>query len=124
MGVLLLAKDNPNVYAFVASAIIFVSCMSILVLIFAPKLKHLKTQKKADQRKKKGSRVRVTGIGPSISRMSIGMRSEAPVEEFEGMKILTTKTPEELLQEVEELKFLLVEAAQNTKSESSFNKRA
>ena len=108
--VLLLSRDNANTLLFVASAIIFVACASILLLLFVPKIQFWLNAKK----QKGNRRLYISGI--EMSRPSTASAAydstvedddEHTTEEFTGMKILTTKTREELLKENEALKRLL-----------------
>lgn len=128
--VLLLSRDNANTFLFVASAIIFVASASILLLLFVPKIHFWMT---ASQQKSK-RRLFISGIDMSRpntpSQYSVPndsnfdeenpdeMDEDLDTEEFTGMKILTTKTPEELVREVEALKRLLRKAKSLTPSMS------
>jgi len=108
--VLLLSRDNANTLLFVASAIIFVACSSVLLLLFVPKIQFW-----LNATKHKGNRrLHISGI--EMSRPSTASNAyestveddeEHTTEEFTGIKILTTKTREELLKENEALKRLL-----------------
>ena len=115
--VLVLARDNANAFVFVASAIIFLWCSSILLLLFIPKIKVLQESRKPRQNR---TRLHISGVdmSGSTARSRVGLQSENSVSEcevgasseFTGMKVLTTKTPEELVREVDELKRLLKKA--------------
>ncbi len=115
--VLLLSRDNANTFLFVVSAIIFVASTSILLLLFVPKIRFwMDSKKKTDTR-----RIHISGIDASerMNTSQYSLPTDSFIEfdvdaensaEFTGMKILTTKTPEELLKEVEVLKRLLRQA--------------
>jgi hypothetical protein len=111
--VLLLARDNADTFVFVASAIIFVTCCSILLLLFIPKIHFLKeSRKRAPSR----ARLHISGISGIDMSLSSGLPTDSysecdgDTEEYTGMKILTTKAPEQLLKEIEALKRLLKRA--------------
>jgi len=109
--VMVLARQNANTFVFVASAIAFVATTSILLLLFIPKVKFLRKSKM----KRSSNRIRISGIeaSESLRRDPLGITnysSRFDAEEVTGIRILTTKTPAELLQEVDELKRLLREA--------------
>lgn len=115
--VLLLSRDNANTFLFVGSAILFVASTSILLLLFVPKIQiWMNSKKKTDNR-----RLYISGIEMSrpMTPSQGSARNDSSVddfddnddefntEEFTGMKILTTKTREELLKENDALKRLL-----------------
>lgn len=111
--VLLLSRDNANTFVFVASAIIFVASTSIQLLLFLPKIKFWMEAKKKDAER----RLHISGIDFSVGGMN-SIQTDCydddddteSTEEFTGMKILTTKSPEELVREVEVLKRMLRQA--------------
>ncbi len=110
--VLLLSRDNVNTFVFVASAIIFVASASILVLLFVPKIRFWMNSKKTiDKRRLFISGMEMSGrMNTSQFSLTVDTCSDVDVdysEQFTGMKILTTKTPDELVREVELLKRLL-----------------
>jgi hypothetical protein len=103
--VLLLARDNANAFVFVGSAIIFVSCCSILLLIFLPKRQYLKKLRKEKNESSK-SRVRISGLFSHDSQ-GFDLKSSLALEtseELTGMKVFTMKSREELVGENDELK--------------------
>ena len=108
--VLGIAPENANAFAFVGSAITFVTCASMLLLMFIPKII---AHKKDQMMEKRPSRRRITRIS------GLDLSGYEQSEDLTGIKILTTKTPEQLLQEVEQLKGLL--AAQGTNNNTSSN---
>lgn len=116
--VLLLARDNANAFVFVASAIIFVSCCVTLLLIFLPKIHFLIESKKKKSRQK----VHISGLERSVDLGEETNFRESSIEDLEaytGVRILTTKTAEELRVEVEELKKLLNAAYKRTDVEEN-----
>ena len=108
--VLGIAPENANAFAFVGSAITFVTCASMLLLMFIPKIIARKKHKVMEKRPSRRRITRISGLDLSGYEQS---------EDLTGIKILTTKTPEQLLQEVEQLKGLL--AAQGTNNNNSSN---
>jgi hypothetical protein len=113
---LLLARDNINTFVFVASAIIFVSCCSILLLIFLPKRQYLKKLRKEKGESK--SRVHISGLF-SLDDNGCESSGSEKTEDFIGMKVLTTKSQRELVEENVELKRRLViaEGRQTSRSD-------
>eukprot|EP00934_Nitzschia_sp_Nitz4_P003085 Nitzschia sp. Nitz4//scaffold5_size260463//201228//203703//NITZ4_001011-RA/size260463-augustus-gene-0.20-mRNA-1//1//CDS//3329555427//3075//frame0 len=122
--VMLLARDNSNTSVFALSALIFVVGAAMLLLMFLPKMQYLQKH-----RKMKGGkpRVHITGIEDNDqgnSRGGSGAASENTGEddtfaldsvsqlECTGMKILSTKSPEELVAENESLKKQLKRATE------------
>ncbi len=121
--VLLLSRDNANTLLFVASSIIFVANACIMLLLFVPKIKFWMTSKK----NKGNRRLHISGLEMSRPTSQNSGPTDSYVEdddddktkEFTGMKILTTKTPEELVGEVEALKRLLRKARPRTEETAS-----
>jgi hypothetical protein len=105
--VLLLARDNANAFVFVASAIIFVSCCSILLLLFLPKRQYLKKLRKETNESTSKSKVHISGLF-SLDDKGCESNYLENTEEFIGMKVLTTKSLRELVEENDELKRRLV----------------
>jgi hypothetical protein len=105
--VLVIAQDNPAAFFFVFTGIIFVTCCSILLLIFLPKMRYVKKSKKQT-----GSRVTVSSFSADVQESSSNNRSDV---EYEGTRILTTETRKQLLEKIEMLTRLL-ESANNRAS--------
>jgi hypothetical protein len=120
--VLLLARDNANTFLFVASAIIFVGCLSVLLLMFVPKIRVLR---ESLRNRLSRARLHISGLetgGSGLDARSVTSRDNGDgdgddTEEFTGIKILTTKTPEELLKEIKTLKMLLRRARAEKREE-------
>jgi hypothetical protein len=56
---LFLVRENPTAYIFVKSGILFVVCMSILLLIFVPKMIHVKNYRKLQIRREAANLERI-----------------------------------------------------------------
>ncbi len=115
--VLFIAQDNSNASLFISSAIIFSSCMLILLLIFVPKLQFAA----ADELKKSKRRLNVSGLDTNSTnsngtgatkRLSLLLPQDSSYleshhedesEDF-GERIYSNKDHAELVQEVESLK--------------------
>ena len=108
--VLIIAQDNTDAFLFISSAIIFISCMLILLLIFVPKLQYEKTRQSM-----RGGMTRISGleINPSTvatsSFMSGALSSFASIAEDDegtesGERVYTNKAHNELVSEVAALK--------------------
>ncbi|KAG7337623.1 7 transmembrane sweet-taste receptor of 3 GCPR [Nitzschia inconspicua] len=127
--VIFLARTNPDARIFIASAIIVVTCMGILLLIFVPKMQY-KEQNKSE------TTVVVSGIDitagnggftrskvPSDINVSYDLTNDDDAASYDGgERILTTKNQHELAEEVALLKKMLLskkrrEAARQTPSE-------
>jgi hypothetical protein len=120
---LVFAQDNnADAFGSVFCAIIFVICCSVLLLIFVPKMQYLKKQL---LKKKASTRVHISGLSSYVE--SVNETGDDDSEEFTGMRVLTTKSPAELVSEVEglvmeveQLKKLLIKATERkTDSDSS-----
>ena len=105
-----LAKDNPNAHVFVTSAVTFVFCAVMLLFIFVPKIISLK-----NQRKDEGKRIKIT--------QDFSVFMTATDEDYEGMKILTTKSHMELARENEVLKQLLARWERKSEGHPHFFRR-
>jgi hypothetical protein len=111
--VLVIAKDDPAAFYFVFTGIIFVTCYAILLLVFVPKMLYVK-----ESQKKTGPRVTVsTHSVPGSIHNSCEMRGV----EDEGTRILTTKTQNELLEEIKMLKRLLESDNNRTRTAEKVN---
>lgn len=109
--VIVIAFDNPSAYFFVTSAIIFVVCMSILILVFAPKVLAYYSLQFTSHRNSRNIPQRFSRKGPNSanasSRSSFGMTSENIVREIpsandnsaEGLAILSHPKVHENLKE-------------------------
>jgi hypothetical protein len=115
---LLLSRDNSNTFLFVASAIIFVASASILLLLFVPKIRFwLKSTKQNDSRRVHISGLEMSQPAASSQRSLYNENNDERIDDinnFMGMKILTTKTTEELLMEIEALQEQLRKAINAT----------
>ncbi|KAL3916135.1 MAG: hypothetical protein SGILL_005318, partial [Bacillariaceae sp.] len=108
--VLIIAQDNTDAFLFISSAIIFISCLLILLLIFIPKLQYEKMRQSL-----RGGMTRISGleINPSTvissSFMSAATSSFASIAEEDdatdaGERVFSTKAHNELVSEVATLK--------------------
>ena len=99
--VIIIARENVSAYYFVSSGLIFVICASILLLIFAPKMKALRKKKLRRQSDTSGSRT-----------------SAISSTDNEGIRILDTGQGQaELEKEVANLKALLEKREQSAGEE-------
>jgi len=99
--VIIIARENVSAYYFVSSGLIFVICASILLLIFAPKMKALRKKKLRRQSDTSGSRT-----------------SAISSTDNEGIRILDTwRGQAELEKEVANLKALLEKREQSAGEE-------
>lgn len=100
--VLLLSRDNVNTFVFVGSALLFVTSTSILMLLFIPKIQHMRDHKRRTASKRNLVHVSGVSLPAGLSRAS-----DVSEDGAAGIRILTTKTPEELVKELDELRQLL-----------------
>ena len=95
-----LAIDNPNVSMFLLSVFIFVSCFAILLQIFLPKYKHMKTRKKESLRFEINAVHKTNAKGATSSELT-----ENADEAGVGDRILSTqKSRRALVEENHELR--------------------
>ena len=143
----MIAFDNPSAYSVVTSAIIFVVCMSILVLIFAPKVLAYYSLQFTGHRNSRDIPLRFSRKGPnspnasthswfaitSQNKMGVGGDRESPSlsdTSAEGLAILSHPKDQETLKEEnialrnknEELRQCLVAAGVEVVEENSANK--
>lgn len=67
----LIESDNPNAQYFVIVAVVFVSCMSMLLLIFAPIVAHVRSTLRSGDPQQRASSVHITGLGANGPNSSI-----------------------------------------------------
>ncbi|KAG7373875.1 7 transmembrane sweet-taste receptor of 3 GCPR [Nitzschia inconspicua] len=113
--VLILAKENPNATAFVACALVFLVCSMILYMIFVPKMKY---QRDLLGEKDRGvlPTIKVSGLPNEAFGLTLGDVSSEALKDSDqlteeggsGEKILTSKSPEELVKEMKLLKCMLL----------------
>ena len=115
--VILLARDDANSQTFLMCAIIFVTCCSILLLIFVPKMRFLKKQLKKEKMANTGRPSDVVRGGSSrLSAFSLTSRNGSKKGSVrisgldlseqngqQGLEVYGWKTKEELLGENKQL---------------------
>jgi hypothetical protein len=106
--VLIIARENTDAFLFISSAIIFLSCMLILLLIFIPKLQYEKTRQSM-----RGGITRISGLEIHSSTIDVSSSFTVPgisgslVEDDDtdtGERVLSDKAQNELVAEVAALK--------------------
>mmetsp|Transcript_7702 Transcript_7702/g.13558 ORF Transcript_7702/g.13558 Transcript_7702/m.13558 type:complete len:650 (+) Transcript_7702:302-2251(+) len=90
--VIILAQDNPDSKLFLTSATIFATCCSVQLLIFVPKYRYEKEQ----ENKAATGQVRISGL--ELQRDSTDASPS-----LDGEAILSEKSPQELVAELEKL---------------------
>jgi hypothetical protein len=120
--VLIIASDNSDAKLFVSSAIIFAFAISILLLMFVPKIRYEKVEKLKSHRN-----LVVSGMSPSASGLSqasqVSDGDESSSNTF-GEKILTTQTAEELASEVARLQKRLIAVQKRSDARDNARLRA
>lgn len=116
--VLLLANDNTNASTFVASSLLFVTCTSILLFIFVPKIRFLKKMDNKDYQfrdalatiavKAAGGRADDSLSIPNSGRSSLVQQSftsltTTTIADREGLRVYGNQTKAELIIKNEEL---------------------
>lgn len=104
--VMMLARDNANSHTFVACAIIFVMCCSILSVMFVPKMQYVREQKKRtlDPGSSASSLSALNSEGPSLKRMPSSRGSVVHITGMEGLQVFGAQTKEELLEQSRDFK--------------------
>lgn len=108
--VMLLARDDANSYTFLACAIIFVVCCSIMIVIFVPKIQYLKKQKKKVHTPRTSESLRLSSISETSQKgFSTPGKGAVRISGLEdstnmGLEVYGAQTKEELFEEVRKLR--------------------
>jgi len=109
-----LNDGNPNIRTFITAVILFASCISILFIMFVPKIRYKET---------KEPRIMISGVTTTTPIAGIGNNSAtdsnvSPSGSINyGEKILTNKTHKQLLTEISTLRRRLGEQQKDVESQ-------